>query len=54
MILIAILLPPVVHALVLKCTKRLYTADLIGVGAAVNTTVAGVFADAAQPMPARC
>jgi hypothetical protein len=62
MVLIAMLLPPVAHALgllyvtivfaalglvaggtvpfVLKCTKRLYTADLIGVGASVNTTAA--------------
>ena len=36
--------------LVLKCTKRLYTADLIGVGASVNTTAAGIFAGAAQPV----
>jgi MFS family permease len=36
--------------LVLKCTKKLYTADLIGVGASVNTTAAGVFAGAAQPI----
>jgi hypothetical protein len=50
MILIAMLLPPVVHALVLKCAKRPCTADLIGVGASVNTTVAGVFANAAQPI----
>lgn len=72
MILIAMLLPPVAHALgflyvtivfaalglvaggtvpfVLKCTKRLYTADLIGVGASVNTTAAGIFAGAAQPI----
>jgi hypothetical protein len=35
---------------VLKCTKRLYTADLIGVGASVNTTAAGFFAGAAQPV----
>jgi MFS family permease len=35
--------------LVLKCTKRLYTADLIGVGASVNTTAAGIFAATAQP-----
>ena len=35
--------------LVLKCTKRLYTAQLIGVGASVNTTAAGIFAGAAQP-----
>ena len=34
--------------LVLKCTKRLYTADLIGVGASVNTTTAGIFAGATQ------
>jgi predicted MFS family arabinose efflux permease len=72
MILIAMLLPPVAHALgflyvnvvfaalglvaggtvplVLKCTKRLYTADLIGVGASVNTTAAGIFAGASQPI----
>ena len=72
MVLIAMLLPPVAHALgflyvnvvfaalglvaggtvplVLKCTKRLYTADLIGVGASVNTTAAGVFAGASQPI----
>jgi len=72
MILIALLLPPVAHALgflyinivfaalglvaggtvplVLKCTKRLYTADLIGVGASVNTTAAGIFAGASQPI----
>jgi MFS family permease len=36
--------------LVLKCTKRLYTADLIGVGASVNTTAAGIFAAASQPI----
>jgi MFS family permease len=36
--------------LVLKCTKRLYTTDLIGVGASVNTTAAGIFAGAAQPV----
>jgi hypothetical protein len=36
--------------LVLKCTKRLYTADLIGVGASVNTTAAGIFAGASQPL----
>ncbi|WP_027579552.1 MFS transporter [Bradyrhizobium sp. Ai1a-2] len=36
--------------LVLKCTKRLYTADLIGVGASVNTTAAGIFAGIAQPI----
>jgi len=68
MLLIAMLLPPVAHALgflyvtivfavlglvaggtvplVLKCTKRLYTAELIGVGASVNTTAAGIFAGA--------
>jgi predicted MFS family arabinose efflux permease len=34
--------------LVLKCTKRLYTADLIGVGASVNTTTAGIFAGGTQ------
>lgn len=72
MILMAMLLPPVAHALglfyvtvlfaaiglvaggtvplVLKCTKRLYTADLIGVGASVNTTAAGIFAGLAQPI----
>ncbi len=36
--------------LVLKCTKRLYTADLIGVGASVNTTSAGILAGASQPV----
>src|ERR1700676_5526523 len=36
--------------LVLKCTKRLYTVDLIGVGASVNTTAAGIFAGASQPI----
>ena len=36
--------------LVLKCTKRLYTADLIGVGASINTTAAGIFAGASQPI----
>jgi predicted MFS family arabinose efflux permease len=36
--------------LVLKCTKKLYTADLIGVGASVNTTAAGIFAGVAQPI----
>ncbi len=36
--------------LVLKCTKRLYTAQLIGVGASVNTTAAGIFAGASQPI----
>ncbi|MGB8400518.1 MFS transporter [Bradyrhizobium sp.] len=36
--------------LVLKCTKRLYTADLIGVGASVNTTAAGILAGASQPI----
>jgi len=72
MILIAMLLPPISHALgflyvtvtfaalglvaggtvplVLKCTKRLYTSDLIGVGASVNTTAAGIFAGASQPI----
>lgn len=72
MLLIAMLLPPLAHALglvyvtlvftalglvaggtvplVLKCTKRLYTADLIGVGASVNTTAAGIFAGASQPV----
>jgi MFS family permease len=72
MLLIAMLLPPIAHALgflyvtvvfaalglvaggtvplVLKCTKRLYTADLIGIGASVNTTAAGIFAGASQPI----
>jgi MFS family permease len=36
--------------LVLKCVKRLYTVDLIGVGASVNTTSAGLFAGVAQPL----
>jgi MFS family permease len=36
--------------LVLKCTKKLYTADLIGVGASVNTTAAGIFAGISQPV----
>jgi predicted MFS family arabinose efflux permease len=36
--------------LVLKCTKRLYTSDLIGVGASVNTTAAGILAGASQPI----
>jgi hypothetical protein len=36
--------------LVLKCTKRLYTAELIGVGASINTTAAGIFAGASQPI----
>jgi predicted MFS family arabinose efflux permease len=36
--------------LVLKCTKRLYTSELIGVGASVNTTAAGIFAGASQPI----
>ena len=36
--------------LVLKCTKKLYTAELIGVGASVNTTAAGIFAGVAQPV----
>lgn len=36
--------------LVLKCTKKLYTSDLIGVGASVNTTAAGIFAGAVQPV----
>ena len=36
--------------LILKCTKRLYTAELIGVGASVNTTAAGIFAGASQPV----
>jgi MFS family permease len=72
MLLIAMLLPPIAHALgllyvgvvfaalglvaggtvplVLKCTKRLYTADLIGVGASVNTTAAGIYAGLSQPV----
>ncbi|WP_426441558.1 MFS transporter [Bradyrhizobium genosp. P] len=72
MVLIAMLLPPVAHALgfvyvtvvftalglvaggtvplVLKSVKKLYTADLIGVGASVNTTAAGIFAGASQPV----
>ena len=36
--------------LVLKCTKRIYTAELIGVGASVNTTTAGVIAAVMQPV----
>lgn len=36
--------------LVLKCTKKLYTTDLIGVGASINTTAAGVFAGLSQPI----
>jgi MFS family permease len=36
--------------LVLKCTKRLYTAEFIGVGASVNTTAAGIFAGISQPV----
>jgi predicted MFS family arabinose efflux permease len=36
--------------LVLKCVKKLYSADLIGVGASVNTTTAGIFAGASQPV----
>jgi MFS family permease len=35
---------------VLKCTKQLYTAELIGVGASVNTTSAGIFAGLSQPV----
>jgi MFS family permease len=72
MLLIAMLLPPIAHALgflyvgvvfatlglvaggtvplVLKCTKRLYTAELIGVGASVNTTAAGIYAGLSQPV----
>jgi hypothetical protein len=72
MLLIAMLMPPLAHALgffyvaivfaalglvaggtvplVLKCTKRLYTSDLIGVGASLNTTAAGLFAGLAQPV----
>jgi MFS family permease len=36
--------------LVLKCTKQIYTTELIGVGASVNTTMAGIFAGLAQPV----
>jgi len=36
--------------LVLKCTKKLYTSDLIGVGASVNTTAAGILAGVSQPV----
>jgi len=36
--------------LVLKCTKRLYTVELIGIGASVNTTTAGIFAGLSQPV----
>ncbi|GEC52968.1 MFS family permease [Bradyrhizobium japonicum] len=36
--------------LVLKCVKKLYTADLIGVGASVNTTAAGILAGISQPI----
>lgn len=36
--------------LVLKCVKRLYSVDLIGVGASINTTSAGIFAGLAQPV----
>ena len=36
--------------LVLKCVKKLYTSDLIGVGASVNTTTAGIFAGISQPI----
>jgi MFS family permease len=72
MLLIAMLLPPIAHALgfvyvgivftilglvaggtvplVLKCTKRLYTSELIGVGASINTTTAGIFAGLSQPV----
>ncbi len=72
MVMIAMLLPPIAHALgflyvgivftilglvaggtvplVLKCTKRLYTSELIGVGASVNTTTAGIFAGVSQPI----
>jgi len=72
MILVALLLPAIAHALglvyvtiiftalglvaggtvplVLKCVKKLYTTDLIGVGASVNTTAAGIFAGIAQPI----
>jgi predicted MFS family arabinose efflux permease len=36
--------------LVLKCTKKLYSAELIGTGASVNTTTAGLFAGLSQPV----
>ncbi|WP_434888719.1 MFS transporter [Bradyrhizobium sp. HKCCYLS2038] len=36
--------------LILKCTKHLYTAERIGVGASINTTSAGIFAGLAQPV----
>ena len=36
--------------LVLKCVKKLYISDLIGVGASVNTTAAGIFAGISQPI----
>jgi hypothetical protein len=36
--------------LVLKCTKKLYTSELIGTGASVNTTTAGLFAGISQPV----
>ncbi|GAA4483351.1 hypothetical protein GCM10023157_25150 [Gluconacetobacter asukensis] len=36
--------------LVLKCTKRLYTSEFIGVGASINTTTAGIVAAIAQPV----
>jgi MFS family permease len=35
---------------VLKCTKQIYTAELMGVGASVNTTSAGIFAGLSQPV----
>lgn len=36
--------------LVLKCTKRLYSTELIGTGASVNTTTANLLAAVAQPV----
>ena len=36
--------------LVLKCTKKLYTTELIGTGASVNTTTANLLAAVAQPV----
>jgi MFS family permease len=36
--------------LVLKCTKHLYSTELIGVGASVNTTSAGIVAGLSQPV----
>jgi hypothetical protein len=35
---------------VLKCTKQIYTPELMGVGASVNTTSAGIFAGLSQPV----